>query len=66
MDYLEMVQQRHSVRGYRPDPVKPEKLQQILEAARLAPAAVNRQAFKIIVVRTQGREDDLKRIYNKD
>jgi len=49
MDYFEVVQQRHSVRSYKPDPVEPEKLQRILECARLAPTAANRQAYKVVV-----------------
>lgn len=66
MDYFEVIQKRHSVRSYRSDPVEPEKLAQVLEAARLAPTAVNFQAFKIVVVKTKGREADLKRIYHRD
>jgi len=38
----------------------------VLEAARLAPTAANRQPFQIIVIHTVGREAELKRIYNKD
>ncbi len=66
MDYLELFQQRYSVRGYRPDPVEPEKLQQVLEAARLAPTAANRQAFKVVVVKTAGREAELKQVYGRE
>jgi nitroreductase len=65
MDYFEVIQKRHSVRHYKPDPVESEKLQHILEAARLAPTAVNKQQFKIIVFETAGRKDDLKKIYNQ-
>jgi nitroreductase len=43
--------------------VEGEKLQQVLEAARLAPTAANRQPFQIIVIHTAGRESDLGRIY---
>jgi nitroreductase len=66
MEFFKVVEQRYSVRAYRPDPVEPEKLQQVLEAARLAPTACNRQAFKVIVVKTAGREEKLKRIYHQD
>jgi nitroreductase len=37
-----------------------------LEAARLAPTACNRQAFKLVVIKTAGKENELKKIYNKD
>ena len=41
-----------------------DKLQKVLEAARLAPTAANRQAFRIIVIRTQNRQNELLSIYN--
>ena len=63
MDYFEVVQQRHSVRSYKPDPVEPEKLQRILECARLAPTAANRQAYKVVVVATEGNKAILQHIY---
>jgi nitroreductase len=66
VDYFDVIQKRHSVRSYRPDPVEPEKLAQILEAARLAPTAVNYQPFKIIVIETKGREEELKKVYHRD
>lgn len=51
--------------AYRPDPVEDDKLARILEAARLAPTACNRQPFRVLVVRTRGRELELRRIYDK-
>ena len=63
MDYFEVVQVRHSVRSYKPDPVEPEKLQRILECARLAPTAANRQAYKVVVVATEGNKEVLQHIY---
>jgi nitroreductase len=46
--------------------VESDKLQQVLEAARLAPTAANRQRFQLIVIHTRGREKELRRIYDKD
>lgn len=66
MEFSELIEARYSARAYKPDPVEDEKLQQVLEAARLAPTAANRQPFQIIVIHTVGREAELKRIYNKD
>jgi len=65
MDFFELVQKRYSVRAYKPDPVEDDKLGQVLEAARLAPTASNRQPFQIIVIHTAGRETELRRIYGK-
>jgi len=50
MEVLQVIQQRYSVRQYRPQPVEPEKLERVLEAARLAPSAGNRQEWRFVVV----------------
>jgi len=42
MQFSELIEKRYSVRAYKPDPVEDDKLQQVLEAARLAPTAANR------------------------
>ncbi len=63
MDFFELIQHRYSVRAYKSDPVEEEKLLQILEAARLAPTAANRQPFRVIVIHTAGRAEELARIY---
>jgi nitroreductase len=62
---LETIASRYSVRGYKRDPVPEDALQQILEAARRAPTAANRQPFRILVIRTNGREQELGRIYGR-
>jgi nitroreductase len=66
MEFSELIEKRYSVRAYKPDPVEDGKLQTVLEAARLAPTAANRQAFQFIVVHTEGREAELARIYKAD
>jgi nitroreductase len=66
MEYFDLISTRYSVRAYKPDPIEEEKLQQVLEAARLAPTADNRQPFQLIVVQTSGKEAELRKIYNRD
>ena len=66
MDFQELVRKRYSVRAYKPDPVEEDKLGRILEAARLAPTAANRQPFRVIVLETKGREEELRRVYGRD
>lgn len=66
MDFFELIQKRYSVRAYKPDPVEDRKLLQVLEAARLAPTAAGRQPFQIFVLKTAGREAELRRIYPRD
>lgn len=50
-DFLELVKARQSDRAYDiTRAVEPEKLERILEAARLAPSACNAQPWKFVVV----------------
>ncbi len=65
MDVFEAISSRYSVRGYKADPVSDEALQQVLEAARQAPTAANKQPFRIVVVHTKGREQEMKRFYGR-
>jgi nitroreductase len=64
-DLDKLVAQRYSVRTYKPDPVAEDDLEQILKDACLAPTAANRQAFRLIVVHTEGRTEELRRIYDR-
>lgn len=49
--FLELVKARQSDRAYDPEKkVEPEKLERILEAARLAPSACNAQPWRFVVV----------------
>jgi len=66
MEFSELILKRYSVRAYKPDPVEEEKLEQVLQAARMAPTAANRQPFRLIVLRTQGREAELQRVYHRE
>jgi len=65
MEFAELIKKRYSVRAYQAGAVEEKKLQQVLEAARLAPTAANRQPFRIIVIHTAGREAELRRIYDR-
>ncbi len=66
MTFLDLARRRASIRGYRPDPIPDAALAEILEAARIAPTAANRQPFRVLVVHTAGREAELRRIYDSD
>lgn len=50
MNFLEIAQQRRSLRSYLQKPVEPEKLEYVLECARLAPSWKNLQCWRFIVV----------------
>ncbi|MBN1286342.1 MAG: nitroreductase family protein [Anaerolineae bacterium] len=66
MEFSELIRARYSVRAYSDKPVEDAKLRAVLEAARLAPTAVNRQPVRIIVIHTKGREEELRRIYHRE
>lgn len=63
MEFQEIIEKRYSVRGYQSKEVEKEKLEKVLNAARLAPTAVNKQPFQFIVIETKGKEEELKTIY---
>ena len=50
MEFLDLVRKRRSIRKYKSDPVTEEKLNYVLEAARIAPSWGNRQCWKYIIV----------------
>jgi len=54
MEVFEAIETRRSIRKYKPSNIPNEHLKKILEAARLAPSARNRQPWHFIVV--QGSE----------
>ena len=61
MEVMDAMRKRRSIRDYEDRPVPEEKVQKILEAARLAPSASNRQRWKFIVVRDGERRQELAR-----
>jgi len=50
MDLFETVEARKSIRKYKPETITEKQLGKILEAARLAPSAANRQPWRFVVV----------------
>jgi len=64
MELKEAIERRQSIRAYEDKPVPEEKLKKVLEAARLAPSASNRQPWKFVVVRESKRRQELARAAN--
>jgi len=56
MEFIEVVRKRRSIRKYTTDPVPEEMLNQVLEAARLAPSGGNGQPWHFIVVKDTERK----------
>ncbi len=53
MDVYKAIESRKSVRSYQNRPIEEEKLNRILEAARLAPSASNRQEWRFVIVQDE-------------
>lgn len=57
---------RYSVRGYAATPVSEEDLNYVLECARLAPSACNRQPWHFYVCQSQEALDKVRQCYQRD
>ena len=60
MDVLSAIKNRRSIRKYQPRPIEKEKLEKVLEAARLAPSAMNTQPWRFIVVQDENLKEEIK------
>ena len=52
MDFDQVIQDRRSIRNFRPDPVPDQALTEILEVARKAPSGSNIQPWRFVVIRS--------------
>jgi nitroreductase len=59
MDVTTAIRTRRSVRRYKNKDISESVLKDVLEAARLAPSAANRQAWELIVVRDRLLKQEL-------
>ena len=66
MTFLELVRKRCSVRQYSDRTVEPEKMNYVLEAARLAPSAVNKQPWHMLLVESEEKRQLLQSCYNRE
>ena len=62
MNVTKAIRARRSIRAYADKPVEAEKLEELLEAGRLAPSASNRQDWKFIVVQDGRTRQALVRV----
>lgn len=58
----EAISQRRSIRSYKSDPVPEEFIQQMLEAARLAPSGANRQPWRFMVITDAAKKARMRQI----
>lgn len=65
MDFLHLVSRRYSVREYLQKPVSNDDLEYILNCARLAPSAVNRQPWHFYICKTTESLQKLHQCYDR-
>lgn len=61
MKFLDLAKERYSVRNYLQKEIEEEKIQIILEAAKVAPTACNKQPQRIYILKTK---ESLEKIRN--
>lgn len=66
MDFLELAQKRFSARSYKPEAVEQEKLDYIIECARLAPSAVNFQPWHFLIIKSEEQRLKLQQCYPRE
>lgn len=59
MDVFEAIRNRRSIRKYKDTQIEDEKLEKMLETARIAPSAANRQEWKFILVKDDEKREKL-------
>lgn len=57
---FDIIENRRTVRSFKPDSVPEEHILRILDAARYAPTSGNQQPWKFLVIRNRARLDSLK------
>ena len=62
MSFATLIKERFSVRKYSSHPVEDEKIAGILEAAKVAPTAANRQPQKIYVLKSEDSRKKLAQV----
>ncbi len=60
MDFKEVLEQRRSIRKFKPIEISDDIIKEILEIAQLAPSAGNLQAYKVKVIKSEDKKIKLK------
>lgn len=59
---MEVMKERRSIRAYKPEQIKEEELQAVIEAGRFAPTGMNRQPGLIIAIQDPEAREKLRKI----
>lgn len=62
MELMDAIRQRRSVRKFKDDPVPDELIDELLEAARLAPSGSNIQPWRFVVVQSEEMKKKLDEV----
>lgn len=62
MELKEVIESRRSIRRFRPDPIPDAYIEQILEAARLAPSGGNVQPWRFVLIQSPEARERLKEL----
>lgn len=64
---MALVKERHSTRTFKPDAVPQQLIEAVVEAARLAPSACNRQPWRFVAITHDGlTQDAVRAAYRKE
>lgn len=60
MDLKSIIESRRSIRKFKPDPIPDDHINEILEAARLAPSGGNIQPWRFVIIKSPEAREKLK------
>jgi len=66
MNLFQAIADRRSIRKYQDLPVEPQKLELVLEAARLAPSWKNQQCWRFLVIADAPRKERIMQAFPED
>ena len=66
MQLKNLIESRYSVRAYLPNAVEREKIDYILECARLSPSACNLQPWKFYIITDPALKQKVEESYNRE
>lgn len=65
MSFITLAKKRYSCRSYSSQPLPKETIDQVLEAARIAPSAVNAQPIHLVVITDVSLREEISNCYSR-
>jgi nitroreductase len=66
MEFSDIIRSRYSCRTFKPDTIDDDVILKVLEAARVAPSAVNFQPWHFIVIKSDENKAKIHEAYPRD